>query len=159
MTAGWYETGRRDKNLQAAVGPFCTKVLHKIKELTLGVDFVLPENNAELQIGWQTFTCRCTARPGSDIFLFTQRGDRWWSRRERLEQTTDNLYRVETHFDTPGHETIHVIKATDIGMIWIKNYRRMVEAIRQYPPIIEGELPRAFVPLASIMVDLLCNTM
>jgi hypothetical protein len=38
ITAGWYETGRTDDNWQAAVGPFCTKVRSKIRELTLRPD-------------------------------------------------------------------------------------------------------------------------
>jgi hypothetical protein len=166
MTAGEYETGRRDGNLQAAVGPFCTKVRNKIREMTLGVDILRPKNNAELQIGWQTLTCQCTGKPGNDVFLFTHKGDRWWPRRERLEQitgfypgrylddlyegktrfdipgreTTDNLYEVKMHFDTRGRETVLVVKATDIGILWIKSYHDMTDTIKQYPPMITGEL-------------------
>jgi hypothetical protein len=95
-TAGSYETGRQDDNLQAAVGPFCTKVRNKITELTLGVVFLSPEHDSRLDIGWQTFTCRCTTRPGQDIFLFTYKEDQWWPRRERLRRTSGNKYEVKT---------------------------------------------------------------
>jgi hypothetical protein len=133
MTAGWYETGRRDGNLQAAVGPFCTKVRNKIREMTLGVDFLSPERNAQLHTGWQTFTCRCTAQPGSDIFLFTHKDNQWWPRRERLNHTTDNEYEVTTFFNNPGRQTIHVMKTNDLGLLFLDNYFHFVDQTKQYP--------------------------
>jgi hypothetical protein len=152
MTAGWYETGRRDKNLQAAVGPFCPKVGNKIRELTLGVKSLRPARDAQLDISWQTFTCECTARPGSDVFIFNQNRDLWWPAGERLEHTTENWYEAKTYLGTPGPETIHVIKANDIGTLWAHNYRRITDELKKYPPIIKGDLPRAFVSLANLTV-------
>jgi hypothetical protein len=158
LTAGEYETGRRDSNMQAAVGPFCTEVRNKIREMTIGVKFLHPAPDAHLDIGWQTFTCECTARPGNDVFLFTQKGDLWWQRRERLERTTDNVYEVKTHFDVPEPVTVHIIKGNDIGSLWVENYRRMVDQLDKYPPMIKGDLPRAFVSLDSITVNLVPKT-
>jgi hypothetical protein len=157
MTAGGYETGRWDDNLQSAVAPFCTKVRKKIRELTLGVKFLRPVPHAQLDIGWQTFMCECTARPGNDVFLFTQKGDLWWQRRERLERSTDNVYEVKTHFSVPERVTVHVLQARDTGSLWVENYRRMIDQLDKYPPMIKGDLPRAFVSLASITVDLVRN--
>jgi hypothetical protein len=152
MTAGEYEIGRRDDNLQAAVAPFCTKVRNKIRALTLGVKFLSPAPDAELSIGLQTFTCECTARPGNDVFLFTQKFDRWWVG-ERLEHRIGNLYEGETYLGTPGPEIIHVIKSNNIGTLWVDNHRRIAEELKKYPPIIKGELPRAFLSLDHITVE------
>jgi predicted nucleotide-binding protein len=46
MTAGWYERGRRDENMEAAVAPFCTKVRQKIRDLPLGASFLHPGHSA-----------------------------------------------------------------------------------------------------------------
>lgn len=113
MTAGWYETERRDENMQAAVGPFCTKVRNKIRELTLGVRFRNPKPNAELTPGQHLFTCECTAPPGPDVFLFVQKGNRWWPRRDKLDQTPENpnIYRIQFLFEDRGFYKIHIVKA------------------------------------------------
>jgi hypothetical protein len=176
MTAGWYETERRDKNMQAAVGPFCTKVRNKIRELTLGVRFVDPKPNAQLSVGQHTFTCRCTARPGPDVVLFTQKENRWWPRRARLKQTPKDadLYEIDFGFGDPGLHTIHVVRANNLGMTLVKYYSDIVDRASQqweglqrtglpeatlnslrisYPPITMEEMPSGFVALDSITVE------
>jgi hypothetical protein len=153
MTAGWYETGRRDNNLQAAVGPFCTKVRQKLKELWLDVCVLDPKPNTKLQTGWQAITFRCTPRPGSDVFLFTEKDNRWWPRRERLKQTTDNVYETKTFFGEPGRHTIHLVRANDLGVVLLENYFYFTDQLKKYPSITTGELPHGFVSLASVPVE------
>jgi hypothetical protein len=156
MTAGWYETGRRDQNFRAAVGPFCSMVRQRIEELTLGLSFLRPEPNALLCTGWQTFTCQCTARPGPDVFLVTQKGDRWLPRQEKLELITDNKYEVKTYFseNDPGSITVHIMKATrNLPILWVESYRNIVDQAKRYPPMFRGDLPPGFFSLASIPVE------
>jgi predicted nucleotide-binding protein len=151
MTAGWYETGRRDENLQAAVAPFCTMVCQKIRELTLGLSFVRPEPTARLRAGWQTFTCQCAARPARDVFLVTQKGDRWLPRQEKLELTTCNEYEVKTYFSETdlGRITVHLVKTTrDLAMLWIESYCDIVDQAKQYRAHVSGaSCRRGFSPL------------
>jgi hypothetical protein len=156
MTTGWYEMGRSDSNLQRAVGPFCTKVRHKIGELTLGLSLIPPEPNVPLRTGWQTFRCQCTARPGRDVFLITKKGDRWLPRQEKLKQVNDNLYEVKTYFDPDdrGHVTVHIMRTTrDLSMLWIESYCRVVKEAGKFPPMFKGELPPGFFSLASITIE------
>jgi len=48
---------------------------------------------------------------------------------------------------------VHLMKITnDLAMMWIENYRRIVDQVKQYPPMFRGELPRGFLILASITV-------
>lgn len=84
MTAGWYETGRQDKEMQPAVGPFCNNVRRKINETTFGIDFIHPDNNTSLSSGKHILTCKCNVYPGSDILLFVQNQHRWYPKRDRL---------------------------------------------------------------------------
>jgi predicted nucleotide-binding protein len=51
MTAGGYERGRRDENMEAAVAPFCTKVRKKIGELPLGASFLHPGAQRSVEHG------------------------------------------------------------------------------------------------------------
>jgi hypothetical protein len=154
VNAGEYETGRT--NVEAAVAVFCTKVRKKIEELWLDVEFSDPKPT-QFQTGWQTFICKCMARPGPDIFLFSRKGDEWRPRGERLKQTANHMYEVRTFFsDHPGPQTLHVIKTSEIGMLWIANYRYFADKFKNYPPIFtKAELPREFISLASIEVEVL----
>jgi hypothetical protein len=153
ITPGGYESGRSDQNMEAAVGPFCEKVRQKLKELALDTRFLDPKPNARLQVGWQTITCECTARPGGEVFVFTEKDNRWWPRRERLEPTTGNVYRARTYFEGPGRQTIQVIKANAFVLPWIENYFSILDQIKRTPPMIQGELPRGFASLASIAIE------
>jgi hypothetical protein len=163
--------------LQAAVGPFCTKVRNKIRELTLGVRFLSPERNAQLSVGQHTFRCQCTSRPVPDVVLFTQKGNRWWPRREKLKQVpnTTDTYEIDFGFGDPGSYTIHATKTNDLGKTLVNYYSDIANRAAQqweelkrtglpeatlnglrisYPPIIMEELPRGFVELASITVEI-----
>jgi hypothetical protein len=157
ITPGRYESGRSDQNMEAAVGPFCEKVRQKLKELALDVRFVDPMPNVRLPVGWQTVTCECTPRPGGEVFLFTEKDNRWWPRRERLEPTTGNLYRAKTNFDGPGRHTIQVIKTNGLALAWVENYFKILDQIKRTPAMIQGELPRGFVSLASIAIEVVTN--
>ena len=156
MTAGSYETGRRDKDLQAAVGPFSTKARNKIKRLWLDIEFGDPKPT-QFQVGWQTVTCRCAVRPGPDVFLFTEKDDRWWPRLEKLKRSSKkNMYEVTTYFDGPGYQTLHVIKTNDLATSWMENYRYFADKHKEYPSVFTGiELPHGFVSLASIEVEVI----
>jgi hypothetical protein len=175
MNAGEYEIGRKDKNTEAAVAVFCRKVRQKIGEMALGVSFLDPKPDAQLLAGEHTFICECTAQPRPNILLFTQKENRWWPRRDRLrKRQNSNRYEVKFWFEDPGPHTIHVVKAEDIGMTLFRYYCDIIDrTLRQqeelkktglseaqlkglqisYPPITMEELPRGFVSLASITVE------
>ena len=154
MTAGSYDERRRDNDLQAAVGPFCTKVRNKIKRLWLDIEFSDPKPS-QFYVGWQTVTCQCAVRPGREVFLFTEKEDRWWPRLEQLKRSAKkNTYEAKTYFDSPGYQTLHVIKTNDLGTLWIENYRYFAKKHEDYPSIFtQVELPRGFISLASIEVE------
>jgi hypothetical protein len=154
ITPGAYETGRRDEDMEAAVGPFCVKVRQKLKELWLDVCVLDPKPNTKPQTGWQAITFRCTPRPGRDVFLFTEHDNGWWPRRERLKQTTDNVYETKTFFGGPGRHTIHIVRANDLlGVVLLENYFYFTDQLKKYPSITTGELPHGFVSLASVPVE------
>jgi Predicted nucleotide-binding protein containing TIR-like domain len=166
MTAGRYETGRRYPNMLAAVGPFCTMVRNKINDLTL--HFVRPEQDAKLTADWQIFTFEYGAR-SSDVFFFSQKGNRWWPRNERAEPTTaPNSYQVRLLLSVPGRETIHAIRANALGTIFLQWYFDFTKKLHTsglsktemqklglwYPGFTTEELPRGLTLLDSIRVDL-----
>lgn len=164
MTAGEYETERRDQSMEAAVGPFCTKVRKKLEQMWLSVDILRPEPDAQIEIGWQTIICRCTNWLGPNIFVFTQSTNGWWPRSERLKKINDYKYEVQTYFSAPIFEKIHIVTTNDLAMLSTNNYlalrKQMNEArgaaglTAAYPPFMTGkELPQGFVRLAEITVE------
>jgi len=51
--------------------------------------------------------------------------------------------------------TVHLVKTTDdLALLWVENYRDIVDEVKQYPPMIRGELPRGFFRLDSITVEI-----
>lgn len=122
MTAGWYETGRRDLNMRAAVAPFCTEVRKKLKVMWVAVKFVEPQPNARLDIGFQRITCQSTSALGPNTFVFTQKGNTWWPRSERLQKVSDDTYTLRTWFDGAGHQRVHIVKTNDLATITTESY-------------------------------------
>ena len=81
--------------------------------------------------------------------------DRWWPRLEKLKRSTKkNVYETKTYFDGPGYQTLHVVKANDLGISWIENYRYFAEKYKDNSSIFTAiELPRGFISLASIDIE------
>ena len=177
MTAGWYETGRQDKEMQPAVGPFCNNVRRKINETTFGIDFIHPDNNTSLSSGKHILTCKCNVYPGSDILLFVQNQHRWYPKRDRFRNWSykSNLYDIDCHLGGLGLQTIHLVKTNDLGKMLIENYlgvcdqgRLQWERLKEmgiseadlkplriwYPPLrIYGDLPPGLFSLANVTVE------
>jgi pyrimidine deaminase RibD-like protein len=105
---------------------------------TLGVRFIAPTQNAQLHTyktaGFQTFTCEFITPPGADVFLFlTNASGQWWPQLAGLRQIGDsNKYEFQCRFGTTGFHTIHVVRATELG-IGLINYYQKVARITTLP--------------------------
>jgi predicted nucleotide-binding protein len=179
ITAGRYETGRSDNNLEAAVSVFCSKVLTKIREDTLSLTFVDIEPNAPLHTyktgGKHTFTCECNRQPPDDVFVLVNRGNLWWPQPTRPQRTfSGRHYQFDCWFGATGSHTIHVVKARSAARVLIEYYFNVIKKLEEnraklrrmsltetqlkdlqpwYPPISLDELPQDLFSIADVAVQ------
>ena len=146
---------------------------------TLGARFLTPEPNAQLHTyktgGRHTFACEFITPPGSDVFAFTNFAGQWWPQPGALRQASDpNRYEFHCHFGAPGFHTIHVVRATELGIGLINYYRKVADlharqreqlnsiGLREdklkelrlwYPGLEFGKLPRGLDSQANITIE------
>lgn len=182
ITAGSYETQRRDGNNEAAVSVFCSKVQAKIREHTLSFQFVDIVPNAQLDTyktgGRYTFTCECNGPPPDDFFVLVQRGDLWWPQPTKLQRTFSGQYKFDCWFGATGDHIIHVIKASSMARVLIEYYLYVLKTLEDkratlrriglteiqledlqpwYPPISLGGLPQELFSIAHVAVQVVPN--
>jgi pyrimidine deaminase RibD-like protein len=99
----------------------------------LGIDILDPEPEAVLEThntgGKYTGRCECVSPPGRDVFVFAYKGGSWWPQPNPLRQTADpRVWEFDVHFGTHGPHTIHLVKASELGINLINYYRKIARA-------------------------------
>lgn len=102
---------------------------------TLGLEFTEPSvNPAVLTVKLpapHTFKCTCITPPGSDVFVVSERSGMWWPQQFKLhpvhgeEVDGYQVYAFELWFTTPGPQSVHVIKANELGNALILYFNKV----------------------------------
>ena len=145
----------------------------------LGIRFLPLETDAPLETfrtaGKYTFRCECINPPGSDVFIFSNRQGEWWPQPHPLRQVGQtNVWEADVFFGVHGRHTIHIVKASELGVQLVNYYRKIIrmsmerkEALQRmglneqdirrlwgaYPGIQMPRLPKGLDSQAVIEVD------
>lgn len=89
--------------------------------------------------GRHAFECECINPPGSDIFIFSSRNGQWWPQPNPMRQVgQSNTWEADLFFGVHGTHTIHIVKASDLGMQLISYYRKITRVGRERKAVLEG---------------------
>jgi pyrimidine deaminase RibD-like protein len=98
---------------------------------TLGITFLPLKADGPLETfktgGKYAFECECITPPGDDVFISSSREGEWWPQPNAMRQVgQSNIWEAVVHFGSYGLHTIHIVKASELGMQLINYYRKIV---------------------------------
>ena len=97
---------------------------------SLGIKIISPHPNEELHTyktaGNWTIRCTCINPPGNDVFVLVNQVGLWWPQREKLRRIGDtDMWEAKVSFGTPGRFSLHIVKASDLGVAMIEYFQKM----------------------------------